>query len=84
MIDADIFNDVPLFSLFDADERQVLAQQVSMREFKKDEIIFNVGDPGRCAYLVQRGKVDVSITDLVHLSKGGSEDDAKRVGGDFG
>jgi uncharacterized membrane protein len=64
MIDADIFNDVPLFSLFDADERQVLAQQVALREFKKDEIIYNVGDPGRCAYLVQRGKVNVSITDL--------------------
>ena len=35
MVNPDIFNEVPLFSLLDNDERNVLAGQVSVREFKK-------------------------------------------------
>ncbi len=64
MVDPDIFNDVPLFALLDADERQVLAQQVSARNFAKDEAIFRTGEPGNYAYLVQYGRVNVTITDL--------------------
>jgi CRP/FNR family transcriptional regulator, cyclic AMP receptor protein len=64
MVDPDIFNDVPIFSLLDAEERKVLAQQVSARNFAAGETIFSAGDPGTNAYLVQQGKVHVSITDL--------------------
>jgi CRP/FNR family cyclic AMP-dependent transcriptional regulator len=64
MLDPDIFNDVPIFSLLDADERRVLAQQVSARNFAAGETIFSAGDPGIHAYLVQQGRVNVSITDL--------------------
>ncbi|MGH7785020.1 MAG: hypothetical protein ACREO5_14410 [Candidatus Binatia bacterium] len=64
MVDPDSFNDVPIFSLLDADERRVLAQRVSTRNFAKGEDIFTAGDPGTYAYWVQYGKVDVSITDL--------------------
>ncbi len=64
MVDPDIFNDVPIFALLDADERQVLAQQVSSKKFAKGETIFRAGNPGTHAYLVQYGKVNVSITDL--------------------
>jgi uncharacterized membrane protein len=64
MVDPDIFNDVPLFALLDADERQVLAQQVSARNFAKGETIFRTGEPGNYAYLVQYGRVNVTITDL--------------------
>lgn len=64
MIDPDIFNDVPLFALLDAEERLVLAQQVSVRNFEKGEIIFKTGEPGAHAYLVQKGRVNVSITDI--------------------
>jgi CRP-like cAMP-binding protein len=64
MVDPDIFNDVPIFSLLDADERRVLAQQVSARNFTAGQTIFTAGDPGTYAYLVQQGKVNVSITDL--------------------
>jgi uncharacterized membrane protein len=66
MVDPDIFNDVPIFALLDADERQVLAQQVSAKNFAKGETIFNAGDPGIHAYLVQYGKVNVSITDIAN------------------
>jgi CRP/FNR family cyclic AMP-dependent transcriptional regulator len=64
MVDPDIFNEVPLFSLLDPDERQVLAQQVSLRSFAEGETIFKTGDPGGVAYLVQYGRVNVSITDI--------------------
>jgi nitrogen fixation/metabolism regulation signal transduction histidine kinase len=64
MVDPDIFNDVPLFALLDADERKVLAHQVSARNFAQGETIFRVGEPGNYAYLIQRGKVNVCITDL--------------------
>ena len=64
MVDPDIFNDVPIFSLLDAEERKVLAQQVSAHNFVAGQTIFSAGDPGTYAYLVQQGKVHVSITDL--------------------
>jgi len=64
MVNPDIFNDVPLFALLDADERQVLAQQVSARNFSQGETIFKAGDPGTHAYLVQYGRVNVAITDI--------------------
>lgn len=65
MVNPDIFNEVPLFSMLDADERQVLAQQVSVRAFARGETIFRTGDPGNLAYLVQYGCVNVSIIDIV-------------------
>src|ERR1700745_2628509 len=66
MVNPDIFNDVPIFALLDADERQGLAQQVSAINFAKGETIFKAGEPGSHAYLVQYGKVNVSITDLAN------------------
>src|SRR5215470_17802349 len=64
MVNPDIFNEVPIFSLLDADERAVLAQQVHARQFSKGETIFKTGDPGGHAYLIQRGRVHISLTDL--------------------
>jgi uncharacterized membrane protein len=64
MVDPNIFNDVPIFALLDADERQVLAGQVSAKNFAKGETIFKAGQPGGYAYLVQYGRANVSITDL--------------------
>ena len=63
MVNPDLFNEVPLFQLLDADERRVLAEQVSMLEFKKGEVIYQAGDPGGLAYLIQKGVVHVSIRD---------------------
>lgn len=68
MVDPDIFNEVPIFSLLDADERQILAQQVSARTFAKGETIFAAGAPGGHAYLIQYGRVNVSITDIAQES----------------
>ncbi len=63
MVDPDFFNEVPIFELLDAEERKVLADQVSIREFKEGQVIFKSGDPGGLAYLVQKGLVHVTIKD---------------------
>ena len=41
MVNPDLFNEVPLFQLLDAEERRVLAEQVSMLQFKKGDVIFS-------------------------------------------
>ncbi len=45
MVDIDVFEDVPLFALLDAEERQVLARHVEERRFAAGETIFKTGDP---------------------------------------
>jgi hypothetical protein len=37
MVDPNFFNEVPIFELLDAEERKVLADQVSIREFKEGQ-----------------------------------------------
>lgn len=63
MVDPNFFNEVPIFELLDEEERKVLADQVSIREFKKGQVIFKAGSPGGLAYLVQKGVVHVTIKD---------------------
>lgn len=63
MIDPIVFDDVPLFKLLDEEEKKVLAQQVSMRDFKKGQRLFKMGDPGGVSYIIQKGLVHVSIQD---------------------
>ena len=38
MVGKEIFNDIPIFSLLDEEERAVLAQQVSVRNFENGSI----------------------------------------------
>lgn len=63
MVNPEIFNDVPIFELLDDEERKVLAQQVSVKVFKKGQTLFKAGDPGGLAYIVQKGMVQVTIRD---------------------
>ena len=62
-VDSLLLKDVPIFELLDDDERQVLADLVSVREFKKGQIVFKAGDPGGLAYLVQKGLIRVTVKD---------------------
>ena len=57
------FEEIPIFSLLDADERAVLAQQVELRRFGSRQRIYRIGEPGAKAYVVRRGKVQVAIID---------------------
>jgi CRP/FNR family transcriptional regulator, cyclic AMP receptor protein len=61
--DASVFEDVPIFSLLDADERAVLAEHVELKRFSARQRIYKVGDPGQRAYVMVRGKVDVVMLD---------------------
>jgi len=64
--DPAIFEDIPLFSLLDADERAVLAEQVELRRFGARQRIYRAGEPGAKAYVVTSGKVEVVVVDEDH------------------
>jgi uncharacterized membrane protein len=61
--DASVFEEVPLFSLLDAEERAVLAEHVELRRFPRGHRIYRTGDEGGKAYLVLSGKVQVAVLD---------------------
>jgi uncharacterized membrane protein len=61
--DPAIFEDIPLFSLLDADERAVLGEQVELRRFAARQRIYRAGDPGAKAYVVTSGRVEVVVID---------------------
>lgn len=58
--------DVPLFALLDDDEIAVLASQVELKKFAPRQRIYKIGDPGRNAYIMQSGTVQVTIVDEDH------------------
>jgi len=66
MVNPELFNEVPLFELLDDEEKKVLAEQVSMLSFKKGQVIYQAGDRGGLAYLIQKGVVHVTIEDASH------------------
>jgi len=61
--DPAIFEEVSLFSLLDADERAVLAEQVELRRFPPRHRIYRSGDPGGKAFIVVKGRVEVAVID---------------------
>jgi len=64
--DPNVFQEIPVFSLLDADERVVLAEQVELRRFAPRQRIYKVGDPGGKAYVVLKGQVQVVVIDEDH------------------
>jgi CRP/FNR family cyclic AMP-dependent transcriptional regulator len=54
---------VPLFALLDDDELGVLAAQVELKKFAARQRIYKLGDPGRNAYVMISGKVQVTTVD---------------------
>ena len=64
--DPNVFQEIPIFSLLDADERVVLAEQVELRRFAARQRIYKIGDPGGKAYVVLRGQVQVIVIDEDH------------------
>jgi uncharacterized membrane protein len=66
MVNIDVFDEAPIFQLLDSEDRKVLAEQVSQRQFKKGQVIYKAGDPGGLAYVIQKGTVHVSIEDVNH------------------
>jgi len=61
--DPSVFEDIPIFSLLDAGERAVLAEQVDLRRFAPRQRIYRAGEPGDLPYVLLRGKVHVVLID---------------------
>jgi uncharacterized membrane protein len=61
--DPAVFAEIPIFSLLDADERAVLAEQVEMRRFAPRQRIYRAGDLGEKAYVIVSGQVEVIVID---------------------
>jgi uncharacterized membrane protein len=61
--DPALFATIPIFSLLDADERAVLAEQVEPRRFAPRQRIYKTGDDGGKAYVVLSGRVEVAVID---------------------
>ena len=61
--DPSVFEEIPIFSLLDADERAVLAEQVELRRFAPRQRIYKAGEPGSKAYVVLKGQVEVIVID---------------------
>src|SRR5271168_804204 len=57
---------VPLFALLDDDEIAVLAAQVDLRTFAPRQRIYKIGDPGKHAYILLAGEVQVTTVDDDH------------------
>jgi uncharacterized membrane protein len=54
---------VPLFALLDDDETAVLAAQVDPKVFAPRQRIYKIGDPGKHAYILLSGAVQVTTVD---------------------
>jgi uncharacterized membrane protein len=61
--DPSVFEEIPIFSLLDADERAVLAEHVELRRFGGGTRIYAAGEAGGRAYVMLTGRVQVSIID---------------------
>jgi CRP/FNR family cyclic AMP-dependent transcriptional regulator len=54
---------VPLFALLDDEELAVLAAQVDVKKFAPRQRIYKLGDPGRHAYILMSGTIQVTTVD---------------------
>ena len=61
--DPSVFENVPIFSLLDVEERTVLAEHVELRRFAAGRRIYRAGEAGEKAYVVLAGTVRVVVID---------------------
>ncbi|WP_068115628.1 Crp/Fnr family transcriptional regulator [Tropicimonas marinistellae] len=54
----------PLLSTLSEDERARLAKRGQRRRFASGEVIFLRGDPGDVLYVIEAGRVEISVTSL--------------------
>jgi uncharacterized membrane protein len=61
--DAALLTTVPFFQYLDADEREVLAQQLDEVRIAAGELVFQVDDPGGTMFIIREGRVEVFFKD---------------------
>src|ERR1051326_7197808 len=66
--DSELLKQVPLFARLDNDEAAVLAEQVDVKQFARNQRIYKIGDPGGRGYVLMSGQVQVITVDEDHQS----------------
>lgn len=61
MVDPDLLLEVPMFLTLPAEERQRIAAMMREENVPEGRVIFEVGDPGASMYIVQSGRIRISI-----------------------
>jgi CRP/FNR family transcriptional regulator, cyclic AMP receptor protein len=59
----DLLSELPLFHSLKHDELHALASILEECQFKKDEFVFQYGEPGESLYIVRSGEAEVFIED---------------------
>jgi CRP-like cAMP-binding protein len=71
------FSQIPLFSELDPDELNELLRAVQPVNFDTNRRVFSAGDPGDSAFVIESGRVDITLDDadgpLVVASLGAGE-----------
>src|SRR5689334_71377 len=62
----ELLKQVQLFAQLDDDEAAVLAAQVDVKEFARNQRIYKMGDPGGRGYVLMSGQVQVVTVDEDH------------------
>src|ERR1700724_2692840 len=62
-MDVAVLRSVPLFSSLDSQARAELGEYLTIHDYPRSATICRTGDPGDAMYLVDVGKVQISITD---------------------
>jgi uncharacterized membrane protein len=77
-MDAAALRSVPLFASLDSKATARLGQYLTIHDYPRSAVIFRNGDPGDAMYLIDLGKVRISVTDadghVVTLAELGSGD----------
>jgi len=61
--DPSVFTQIEMFKLLDEDERAELARVVDELRVIEGQTLFNAGEPGNTLFVVQSGRVELSIKD---------------------
>src|SRR6266446_4473659 len=62
-MDIDTLRSVPLFASLDRNATADLSKFMSIQDYERSSVVFSNGDPGDAMYLIDLGKVRISITD---------------------
>ncbi len=61
MVDPDLLLEVPMFQTLPTSERQRIAAMMREERVPEGRVIFEVGDPGASMYIVERGRIRISV-----------------------
>src|SRR5438105_4568696 len=63
LVTSQLLAEIPLFSNMDEEERADLRAIMTERTFQPGQIIMNAGEPGASFYIIERGEVEIWLTD---------------------